>query len=102
MIGHQDFAEAETVAFLYGAALRAAGYRVRVRGVGGFRPEAVRALRRGAINLYVSYSRSLLEYLDDDARVDGGGVLRPLRRALRPLRARAARARARARTATCS
>jgi glycine betaine/choline ABC-type transport system substrate-binding protein len=89
VLGHQDFAEAETVAYLYGAALRAAGYRVRVRSVGGFRPEAVRALRFGDINLYIEYSRSLLEYLEADARIDGGDVLRPLRRALRPLRARA-------------
>jgi osmoprotectant transport system substrate-binding protein len=87
VLGHQDFAEAETVAYLYAAALRAAGYRVRVRSVGGFRPEAVRALRRNTIGLYVSYSRSLLQYLDADATPDGG-VVRPLRRALRPLRAR--------------
>ena len=86
VLGHQDFAEAETVAFLYAAALRAAGYRVRVRSVGGFRPEAVRALRRGDINLYISYSRSLLEFLAGEPR--GGGVRRPLRRALRPLHAR--------------
>jgi glycine betaine/choline ABC-type transport system substrate-binding protein len=88
VIGHQDFTEAETVAYLYGAALRAAGYRVRVRSVGGFRPEGVRALRRGDVSFTVAYSRSLLEYLDDEARVNGGGVRRPLRRALRPLRAR--------------
>ena len=88
VLGHQDFAEAETVAFLYGAALRAAGYRVRVRSVGGFRPEAVRALRRDEINLYVAYSRSMLEYLDDAPRPNGGGVRRPLGRALRALRCR--------------
>jgi glycine betaine/choline ABC-type transport system substrate-binding protein len=86
VIGHQDFAEAETVAFLYGAALRAAGYRVRVRSVNGFRPEAVRALRRDHINLLVSYSRSLLEYLGHEQ--EGGGVRRPLGRALRALRCR--------------
>ncbi len=88
VIGHQDFAEAETVAHLYGHALRSAGYRVRVRSVGGFRPQAVRALRRGEIGLYVEYARSLLEYLAADARIDGAGVRRPLRRALRRLRAR--------------
>jgi glycine betaine/choline ABC-type transport system substrate-binding protein len=86
VIGHQDFAEAETVAYLYSAAVRAAGYRVRVRSVNGFRPEAVRALRRDDINLYVSYSRSLLEYLDDTPRVNGGGVRPPLNRELRALR----------------
>jgi glycine betaine/choline ABC-type transport system substrate-binding protein len=85
VVGHQDFAEAETVAYLYGAALDAAGYRVRVRSVNGFRPEAVRALRRDDINLYVSYSRSLLEYLDDAQPGNGGGVRRPLARAVRAL-----------------
>jgi hypothetical protein len=60
---------------------------VRVRSVGGFRPEAVRALRRGAINFYVSYSRSLLEYLEAELRT-GGGVRAALGRALRPPRAR--------------
>jgi glycine betaine/choline ABC-type transport system substrate-binding protein len=87
-LGFQDFAEAETVAHLYGAALRAAGYRVRVRSVDGFRPEAVRALRRGDIDLFVSYSRSLLEYLAGEQQVSGGGVRRPLDRALRRLRSR--------------
>jgi glycine betaine/choline ABC-type transport system substrate-binding protein len=88
VLGHQDFAEAETVAYLYGAALRAAGYRVEVRSVRGFRAEAVRALRRGRINLYVAYSRSLTEYLDPGARIPDGRVMRPLRRALEPLRSR--------------
>jgi glycine betaine/choline ABC-type transport system substrate-binding protein len=88
VLGYQDFAEGETVAYLYGAALRAAGYRVRVRSVNGFRPEAVRALRRGDINLYVSYSRSLLEYLEDEPQVNGSGVRPPLGRALRSLRCR--------------
>ena len=88
VIGHHDFAESETVAYLYAAALRAAGYRVRVRSVGGFRPEAVRALRRGRIDIDVEYARSLLTYLDPGARVRGDRVLRPLRAALRDLRAR--------------
>jgi glycine betaine/choline ABC-type transport system substrate-binding protein len=88
VLGHQDFAEAETVAHLYGAALRAAGYRVTVRSVRGFRPAAVRALRRGRINLYISYARSLTEYLAPDAEIADHRVRRALRRALRPLRSR--------------
>jgi glycine betaine/choline ABC-type transport system substrate-binding protein len=88
VIGHQDFGEAETIAHVYGAALRAAGYRIVVRSVHGFRPEAVRLLRRGAINLYIAYARSLTEYLRPDGQITGDRVLPPLRRALKPLRAR--------------
>jgi glycine betaine/choline ABC-type transport system substrate-binding protein len=88
VVGHQDFAEAETVSHLYAAALRAAGYRVAVRSVRGFRPEAVSALRRGRINLYIAYARSLTEYLDPGARIAGDRVLPPLRRALARLGSR--------------
>ena len=88
VLGHQDFAEAETVAHLYAAALRAGGYRVNVRNVRGFRPEATRALRRGEIDLYIAYARSLLLYLEPDAQITGDRVRAPLRRALRPLGSR--------------
>ena len=63
VIGFMDFAENETLAYLYAEALRAAGFRVRVRSVGGLRPEAVRALRRDKIDLYPAYDGSLLRYL---------------------------------------
>ena len=72
VVGYQDFAENETLAHLYAEALRAGGYRVAVRAVGGLRQATMRALRRGRIDLYPGYSGSLLEYL--------GG--RSLRRAL--------------------
>jgi subtilisin family serine protease len=72
VVGYQAFAENETLAHLYAEALRAGGYRVRVRAVGGLRREAVAALRRGRIGLYPAYSGSLRE--------DLGG--RSLRRAL--------------------
>jgi glycine betaine/choline ABC-type transport system substrate-binding protein len=62
-IGFMSLAENETLAHLYGEALRGAGFRVRVVGVGGLRPEAVRALRRGRIDLYPDYDGSLLRYL---------------------------------------
>jgi len=62
-IGFMDFAEDETLAYLYAEALRAGGYRVRVRSVGGLRPEAVKALRQDRIDLYPAYDGSLLRYL---------------------------------------
>jgi glycine betaine/choline ABC-type transport system substrate-binding protein len=62
-VGYQDFAENETLAHLYAEALRTAGYRVSVRSVGGLRPEAVRRLRRGRIDLYPDYEGSLVRYL---------------------------------------
>jgi glycine betaine/choline ABC-type transport system substrate-binding protein len=63
VVGYQDFPENETLAYLYAEALRAGGYRVAVRGIGGFRPEARRALRTGTIAVYPDYARSLLAYL---------------------------------------
>jgi glycine betaine/choline ABC-type transport system substrate-binding protein len=56
VVGFQDFAENETLAHLYAAALRGAGFRVVVRRAGGLRPETVAALRRGRIDLWPGYS----------------------------------------------
>jgi glycine betaine/choline ABC-type transport system substrate-binding protein len=82
VVGFQDFAENETLAYMYAEALRAGGYRVRVRSVGGLRPQAVRLLRRGDIAMYPAYSGSLTSFLgkrpDDDSR-----LLRRLKKALR-------------------
>jgi glycine betaine/choline ABC-type transport system substrate-binding protein len=82
VVGFQDFAENETLAYLYAEALRAGGYRVRVRSVDGLRRQAVRPLRRGQVGMYPAYSGSLMSFLgtrpDDDRR-----LLRRLRRALR-------------------
>jgi len=62
-VGFQDFAENETLAHLYAEGLRAGGYRVQVRSVGGLRAETVKALRRDRIDLYPGYDGSLLRYL---------------------------------------
>src|SRR3954469_23318585 len=80
-IAYQDFAENQTLAHYYAEALRGAGYRVRVSALGGPRPAAVRAMRKGRIDFWPGYSGSLLGYL--------GG--RNLRRALKPLGAVALR-----------
>ncbi|MBE2317568.1 hypothetical protein DVA67_016415 [Solirubrobacter sp. CPCC 204708] len=63
VVGYMAFDENETLAHLYAEALRAGGFRVVVRAVGGLRPEAVRKLRRDQIDLYPAYSGSLLRYL---------------------------------------
>jgi subtilisin family serine protease len=63
VIGFQDFAENETLAHLYAAALHGAGFRVVVRDTGGLRPAAVSAMRRGRIDMWPGYSGSLLGYL---------------------------------------
>ena len=62
-VGFMEFAENESLAYLYAEALRAGGYRVSVRSVGGLRPEAVSRLRRDRIDLYPAYDGSLLRYL---------------------------------------
>jgi glycine betaine/choline ABC-type transport system substrate-binding protein len=73
VVGFQDFAENETLAYLYAEALRAGGYKVRVRSVGGLRRQAVRRLRRGEVAMYPAYSGSLMSFLgtrpDDDSRL---------------------------------
>jgi subtilisin family serine protease len=80
VIGYQDFAENETLAYFYAEALRSRGYRTVVRSVRGLRPEAVKALQAGRIGLYPGYSGSLLGYL-------GGSSLRVAlaRRGAQPL-----------------
>jgi subtilisin family serine protease len=74
-VGYQAFDENQTLAHFYAEALRGAGYRVRVKPVGGLRPEAVAAMREHRIDLWPGYSGSLLGYL-------GGSNLR---RALKPI-----------------
>ncbi len=59
VVGFMGFDENETLAHLYAEALRAGGFRVVVRDVGGLRPEAVRKLRRDEIDLYPAYNGSL-------------------------------------------
>ena len=82
IVGFQDFAENETLAYLYAEALRAGGYRIAVRSVDGLRPQAVRRLRRGVIGMYPAYAGSLMSFLgnrpDSDRRLP-----RALRKALK-------------------
>jgi subtilisin family serine protease len=77
-VGFQAFAENATLAHLYAEALRGAGYRVRVRALGGLRSTAIRSMRRGRLDMWPDYSGSLLGHL--------GG--RSLRRALARIGAR--------------
>jgi subtilisin family serine protease len=63
VVGFQDFDENETLAYMYAAALRGAGFRVTVRSAGGLRPQTVSALRRGRIGMWPGYSGSLLGFL---------------------------------------
>lgn len=62
VIGYQSFDENQTLAHFYGAALRGAGFRVRVRE-SGLRPQTVASLRRGRIDMWPGYTGSLLGYL---------------------------------------
>src|SRR3954463_13468817 len=63
VVGFQDFAENETLADLYAAALRGAGFRVSVRDTGGLRPQAVAAGRSGRVGISPGSSGSLLGFL---------------------------------------
>jgi glycine betaine/choline ABC-type transport system substrate-binding protein len=81
VLGHQAFPENETLAHLYAEALRAGGFRVAVRAVGGLRREAVRQARAGRIGGWVDYSRSLLGYLRGTPE-RRSSIAEPLRAAL--------------------
>src|SRR3954469_11994787 len=59
-VGYQAFDENQTLAHFYAQALRGAGYRVRVRAVGGLRPETVQAMRAHRIDVWPGYGGSLL------------------------------------------
>jgi subtilisin family serine protease len=77
-VGFQAFSENAMLAHLYAEALKGAGYRVRVRALGGLRSKAIRSMRRGRVDMWPDYSGSLLGHL--------GG--RSLRRALARIGAR--------------
>ncbi|HET8754703.1 MAG TPA: glycine betaine ABC transporter substrate-binding protein, partial [Solirubrobacteraceae bacterium] len=81
----------ETLAYMYAEALRSAGYRVKVRPVGGLRPEALRALRRGEVSLYPGYAGSLLAFIAGKHPRAKARLARELRRALERRGARAAK-----------
>jgi glycine betaine/choline ABC-type transport system substrate-binding protein len=91
VVGFQDFAENETLAYMYAEALRSAGYRVRVRPAGGLRAETLRALRRGKISLYPGYAGSLLAFLTDKRPSAKPRLKRELGKALKRRGARAAK-----------
>ena len=83
-LGYMAFEENEMLAYLYAETLRAGGYRVQVRRVGGLRRQAVRALRQGRIDIYPDYDGSLLRHLVGDSRARQRAGLR---RALERIRA---------------
>jgi glycine betaine/choline ABC-type transport system substrate-binding protein len=92
VIGWQAFSENETLAFMYGEALRSAGYRVKVRSAGGLRPETVRSFDRGKISMWPGYAGSLLAFLSDGKRPKAlPRVRRLLQKALKRHGARAAK-----------
>ena len=64
VVGYQDFAENETLAYLYAEALRGAGLpRDACAASAGCARRRSRAMRRGRIDMWPGYSGSLLGYL---------------------------------------
>jgi subtilisin family serine protease len=63
VLGFQDFAENQTLAYLYAEALRGAGFRVRVRNSGGLRPQVVSNFRAHHLDIWLGYNGSLLGFL---------------------------------------
>ena len=84
VIGHFDFDEATTLASYFAEALRGDGFRVRVRSVGGLRPQASKELRTGVIDMYQGYLTSGLRFLRPNATL-GRNELGQMRSALAKL-----------------
>jgi glycine betaine/choline ABC-type transport system substrate-binding protein len=91
VIGFQDFTENETLAYMYAEVLRSAGFRVKVKPIGGFRPEAVKALRRGKISLWPGYAGSLLAFLTGKRPDNKATIAKRLARALKKFGGRTAK-----------
>jgi osmoprotectant transport system substrate-binding protein len=69
VIGSASFAENETLAYVYGDALKAAGFRVTVKPSLGERATIEPALDSGKINLLPEYLGAFLDYLNAKAPV---------------------------------
>lgn len=78
--------ESETLAHMYAAALRVAGFKVKVASAGGLRPEAYDKFKRGRFDLLPGYSRSLASFLAGKlVRGSEANVQRVLKRELRKI-----------------
>lgn len=85
-IGHFETDESETLAYMYAASLRSAGFKVKVSSAGGLRPEAYAKFRRGVFDLLPAYSRTLASFLSGKVvRGSEANVLRVLRRETRKI-----------------
>jgi glycine betaine/choline ABC-type transport system substrate-binding protein len=91
VIGFQAFTENETLAYMYAEVLRSAGFRVKVKPIGGFRPEAVKALRRGRISMWPGYAGSLLAFLTGRRPDKKATIAKRLGRAVRKFGGRTAK-----------
>jgi glycine betaine/choline ABC-type transport system substrate-binding protein len=90
-VGFQEFAENETLAYMYAEALRTSGYRVRVRPAGGLRADTLRALRRGKIDMYPGYAGSLLAFISGKRPKTPARIMKSLRKQLAERHLRPAR-----------
>jgi osmoprotectant transport system substrate-binding protein len=70
VVGSQNFAESETLAYIYADALSGHGQRVTVKANVGPRETAQKAMESGAIDVEPEYVGNLLAYLDPS--VQGG------------------------------
>lgn len=85
-VGFVDTEESETLAHMYSAALRGAGFKVKVTPVGGLRPELYRKFKRGQFDLFPAYTRTTASFLAGKlVRGSDANVMRVLRRELRQI-----------------
>jgi osmoprotectant transport system substrate-binding protein len=73
-IGGFNFAESSILAYIYGGALKDAGYKVNYRLNLGLRPIVGPALEKGDIDMYAGYTASDLEFFDNKKGIANGDV----------------------------
>lgn len=73
-IGGFGFSESSILAYIYGGALKDAGYTVKYRLNLGLRPIVAPALEKGDIDMYAGYTASDLEFYDNKKGLATGDV----------------------------
>lgn len=75
-VGSANFPENEILAYIYGGALKKAGFDVSYKVNIGARAAYIAALEKGEINLVPEYAGSILSYLDKSANEKSGDAVK--------------------------
>src|SRR3954471_17468808 len=75
-VGSANFPENVVLAYIYGGALKKAGYDVNYKVNIGARAAYIASLEKGDINLVPEYAGSILSYLDKSANAKSGDAVK--------------------------